>query len=123
MVKSKRLKGPVVSPDRRGLIITDSIELLKQSILRLIFTRKGTRPGNLGYGSAVPDMPFTNSADALLNILSYEISESVARWEPRANVSDVRLVEIQDTYVSFEIVFIENITGTVQTLPVTAEFI
>lgn len=117
-------RGPVV--DRGGtnfLKIGDHIELIKESILRLIFTRKGTRMGNLAYGTTIPDLVFTNDWEGLQNKIEFEIGEALARWEPRVAFTGIELIELDDSRVSFSINFIELITNTSQRLPVVADFV
>lgn len=114
--------GPVINPATDTLVIGNHTELLKQSIQRLIFTRIGTRMGNLDYGTTIPDLPFTNDPIELRNILSYEISEALQRFEPRASLIDIEIENIYNEIVEFTIRFLELETNTTQTLPIEADF-
>lgn len=115
-------KGPVIDRTKGFFKVGNHIELIKESLIRLIFTRRGTRMGNLDYGTNVPDMPFEHSPRALYNKLNFEISEAVARYEPRVQFESLELLDIQDNYVRFNLIFTELLTNTRQELPVIAEF-
>ncbi len=117
------LTGPVTDRSAGFFKIGNHIELIKEGILRLIFTRKGTRMGNLDFGTTIPDMPFTENGEALLNIINFEISEAIAKYEPRAQLISVDLVALNFEYVRFLVIFRETVTNTVQELPVEASFV
>ena len=118
------LVGPVVDRGKTGFFKRGNhLELIQQSILRIIFTRKGSRMGNLEFGTLVPDLTFSDSALGLTNVLEYEISEAIAKWEPRAEYIGLNILEIDDEYVNFYITYKELITNTVQELPVLADFV
>lgn len=117
------LSGPIIDRSVGFFRIGNHIELIKESILRLIFTRKGTRMGDLNYGTTIPDLPFTNSAEALLNIIEFEISEAIAKYESRAQLISIQIMELDNEYVRFSVIFRETVSNTVQELPVEAAFV
>jgi phage baseplate assembly protein W len=117
------LSGPVIDRTAGFFKIGNHIDLIKEGILRLIFTRKGTRMGNLDYGTTIPDLPFTANGEALLNIINFEISEALAKYEPRAQLISVQLADLNNEYVRFLITFRETVSNTTQELPVEASFV
>jgi len=117
------LSGPVIDRSAGFFKIGNHVDLIKESILRLIFTRKGTRMGNLDFGTTIPDLPFTDNGEALLNIINFEISEAIAKYEPRAQLISIQLVEIDAEYVRFLVTFQEIVSNTTQELPVEASFV
>ena len=104
------LSGPVIDRSAGFFKIGNHVDLIKESILRLIFTRKGTRMGNLDFGTTIPDLPFTDNGEALLNIINFEISEAIAKYEPRAQLISIQLVEIDAEYVRFLVTFREFVS-------------
>ena len=118
------LRGPVIDRKKTGFFkIGNHLALIQESVLRIIFTRKGTRMGNLDFGTRVPDMSFTDNAEGLINLLEYEISEAVAKWEPRAEYLGLELVELDDEFVRFFVTYRELVTNTTQELPILSEFV
>ena len=117
------LSGPVLDKQQGFYKIGDHIQLIKEAIPRLVFTRKGTRMGNLKYGTGVPDLPFTNDWEGLQNKLVFEISEALALWEPRVQFTGIQLTYLQDTNVEFLIKFLELITNSAQQVEVSAQFV
>lgn len=118
------LRGPVIDRGGTGFLkIGDHIDLIHESIVRLIFTRKGTRMGNLDFGTNIPDLPFTDDWEGIQNKIEFGISEALARWEPRIQYQGMELVALDQGSVTFSITFIELVTGTEQKLPVVADFV
>ncbi len=119
-----KLRGPVIDKDGSTFLkIGDQLDLIKQAIIRMIFTPKGTRMGNLEFGTSISDLSFTNNWENLERIIAYEISEGIARWEPRAEFIGIELIELDNTRVNFIVRFREIVTNSVDAVPVVAEFV
>lgn len=118
------LRGPVIDREVSGFYkIGNHAELIREAVLRVVFTRKGTRMGNLEFGTLIPDLAFTNNSEGLTNVLEFEISEAMAKWEPRAQFQAIQLMEIEDEFVRFFVTYRNLITNTVEELPVIAQFV
>lgn len=72
------------------------LEHVRQSVLDIFMTRKGTRTIRRAYGSGLPglvDRPITN--DLKLDI-AYEAAEAIDTWEPRLSLKQL-VVQSDDT--------------------------
>ena len=88
-------------------------ESVKQSIRNIIFTNRGERFYNSGFGSTIKSSLF-NPLDAITIIAIKEsITESINNFEPRANLLEVLVIPNEnDNLVNINIVFtIKNISN------------
>lgn len=81
---------PDFSPDN-GVAMTDGENLVKQSMKILFLTQPGERIMREQYGGGMDEFMFENISDDLLSRVRSHIEESVLRYEPRADISDIIL--------------------------------
>lgn len=66
-------------------------ELIKQSILQILFTNQGDRIMRPDFGSSVLQYVFDPNEAALGDLLWQAIQAALSRWEPRIELLDVRV--------------------------------
>ena len=71
---------------------------IKDSLMVLLSTRKGDRVGMPSYGCGVMDRLFDPLDDFSENIIRDDVLRAVKRWEPRVNLTAVRLNVDQDNF-------------------------
>ncbi|MEU8825017.1 GPW/gp25 family protein [Streptomyces sp. NPDC048636] len=82
----------------KGSVRTRSGHALVEQSMRLILTTyPGERPMRPHFGSHLRDFVFAGTDPDTLNEISREVSASLATWEPRATVSEVRVHQDPDT--------------------------
>jgi phage baseplate assembly protein W len=69
---------------------------LAESIRIIIGTALGERPMRPEFGCAIHDFIFDSVDYNVAGLISYEVRQSLIRWEPRVDVADVE-VTIDDT--------------------------
>ena len=80
-------------PVRIGL--TGSVALvqgereLEQSIALILCTTPGERPMRPEFGSRIHDYVFAPADATTAGLVAYEVRQSLLRWEPRIDVTDV----------------------------------
>ncbi len=65
---------------------------IQASIIQIISTKKGERPGRPNFGTNVMDYVFENNSDNTSNALIREIKGAISAYEPRVAVSSVSVV-------------------------------
>lgn len=88
-------------------------EAVKQSIRQIIFTNKGERPYNPGFGSTVKSSLFNPLDSITIIAIKDSITESINNFEPRAILNEVIVIPDENNNGIFvEIVFgIKNYQG------------
>jgi phage baseplate assembly protein W len=77
--------------DHAGSITsTDGVEDLDQSIQMVLLTVPGERLGRPDFGCRIWDLLFEPVTADLLDLVAQAVRESLARWEPRIAVDDVK---------------------------------
>ena len=89
------MKGPGCY-DNDFYSIKSDIDLLKESIARILLTSPGERVNNPNFGSKLKTMLFDVDV-YLMEDISQEIARSIQKWEPRVNIIET-LVEKMDEY-------------------------
>src|SRR3954467_9274954 len=64
---------------------------IRQSIWLILSTAKGERLMLPDFGCGVHDLVFAANTAALRGLVATEVREALTRWEPRADVLDVRV--------------------------------
>jgi phage baseplate assembly protein W len=62
---------------------------LEQSIAVILSTIPGERPMRPEFGSRIHDYVFAPADESTAGLLAYEVRQSLLRWEPRIDVTDV----------------------------------
>jgi len=76
--------------DPRGGIATTSHQTdIEQSIMIILSTAKGERVMRPDFGSGIHDFVFAPNNMTTAGLLSYHVRESLLRWEPRIDVTNV----------------------------------
>lgn len=70
--------------DRKTVTLSDS-DLVKQDIINHIYTRRKERIMMPKFGTRIPDMPFEQMDNTLLNNLEYDI-QTVVNYDPRVTL-------------------------------------
>ena len=83
---------------------------LRESLTRILFTRKGTRPGVLDFGTDIPNLAFTQDYEDLKTIIESEIVNALGKWEPRIEYQSMELLELDSNFLAIKINFINNDT-------------
>lgn len=84
----------MIGTDRNTGELINGVEHLRQSLQDLLTTRKGTRIMRRDYGSDLPrlvDMPINR--ELIMDIIA-ETAGAIGEWEPRFNVTEVRITTI-----------------------------
>lgn len=75
--------------------ITDETAI-RRSLKNLLLTKKGTKPFRPDYGSNIGNFLFSNLDRFTLNDLKRSIEETVARFEPRVTLVNVKVDSTND---------------------------
>jgi phage baseplate assembly protein W len=67
----------------------DSNEFIVENVKRVLMTRPGERVNNLSFGSNLRSYLF--EPEMLMDDIAHEIVTSLNRWEPRADVKDIKI--------------------------------
>ena len=68
--------------------IKETKELVKESIRRILWTRKGERPNRISFGVGLEEFLFT-SINEIENVLKEEILSQLDEYEPRIAVKSI----------------------------------
>lgn len=74
---------------RRG--VSDS---LRQALIQLIYTPRGSRFFNRGFGAAPLHLLFSPNRVATLELWYHDLTELLAMWEPRIGLTGMEVVDI-----------------------------
>ena len=86
-----------LAPDGSVALVSGETEII-ESIRLILGTPLGDRPMRPEFGCAIHDMVFRPADASLQGAMAYEVSLSLARWEPRIDVVQVRVdVDAADT--------------------------
>lgn len=86
---------------------------INQSLLSLFNTRRGERFFNPSYGSGLPFLLFEPFDSLTANLITEDIQDSVATWEPRILIKDLDIDLDYDTQV-YSITLAYEIKSTTQ---------
>lgn len=74
-----------------GIVMAEGAEDIRQSLRILFSTEPGERIMRNNYGCALYDVMFENINSDLMNDIETRIIDSILRYEPRANLTEVKL--------------------------------
>ncbi len=87
------IKFPL-SVDNYGKISLQSdLQLVRQSIVRILNTPVGSCFMNRDFGSHIYDLQFEPNDDILKSLLDYFITDAVEKWEGRVELLDVSIYD------------------------------
>jgi len=71
---------------------------VKQSVKNIVSTNRFEKPFNMNYGSNITGMLFELSTSQMGSIIEKEIKTTLHRYEPRAKVLDINVVNNPDAH-------------------------
>jgi phage baseplate assembly protein W len=103
-------------PYSKDILTRKNIDAVKSSIQNLILTKNYERPFHPEIGSQVNALMFENLMPSTIVAIERSIRNTVEKFEPRANILDVQIVDNSDfNAVDIEVTFTINNVA----LPVT----
>jgi phage baseplate assembly protein W len=78
---------------------------LRQSVVDILTTPKGSRVMRRDYGSNLPRLVDRPVNQSLIAALRAETVDALAKWEPRLRCERVQLNEVGQGYVSMDLTF------------------
>lgn len=96
-------------------------DLVWESMVQLLTTGLGERVMRPDVGSLILQMLFENNDETLGQMIRADVSSLFARYEPRVLVRSIEVVAIdrEEGSISLAITYINRLTGTESTRPVT----
>lgn len=94
-------------------------ESVKQSIRNLILTNRAERPFQPLVGSRINSLLFENFDSFLISSLETEIRETIALYEPRANIERVNISESEIDQNTLEVSIFFSIINIPQIIEMT----
>lgn len=92
------------------------VDHLRQSVVDILTTPKGTRVMRRDYGSNLPRLVDRPINQSLIAALRAETVDALAKWEPRLRCERVNLLEVGQGSVTMDITFIYLPNGQEVTL-------
>lgn len=92
-------------------------DLIRESIIQLVMTRRGERVMRPELGTGAADYVFENNNEALAAALKMEIKTAIARFEPRAVVTGVDIAQ-RDSEVFVDVGYTVITSGSSGTIPI-----
>ncbi|MCA6220837.1 GPW/gp25 family protein [Photorhabdus antumapuensis] len=80
-----------------GIAMAEGAENVSQSMEILFLTEPGERIMREDYGCGLNDYMFENISDELLSEIQTRIEERVLRYEPRAEITDIQVIQKTDS--------------------------
>lgn len=108
-------KGGVVTSTTTESEVTH----INESIRQILLTRKGERPMEPEFGTNLYRMIFEVIDETMMNVISFEIKEALARWEPRIRVMDVVVQEDDGVVrISLRYLVVRSVTSAVTSITI-----
>ncbi|RKS70952.1 hypothetical protein BZB76_5432 [Actinomadura pelletieri DSM 43383] len=74
-----------------GIVLVTGEREIEEAIRLVLATAPGERPVRPEFGCAIHDLVFAPANEETAGRIAYEVRASLDRWEPRIDVSDVRV--------------------------------
>ncbi|WUH98492.1 GPW/gp25 family protein [Spirillospora sp. NBC_00431] len=74
-----------------GIVLVSGEREIEEAIRLVLATAPGERPARPEFGCAIHDLVFAPVNEETAGRIAYEVRGSLDRWEPRIEVSDVRV--------------------------------
>lgn len=84
------LVAPRGSDGAAARLVAHEDESVRQSIWIILGTARGERVMRPDFGCGIHELVFASAGSTLAGQVIREVREALVRWEPRADVSDVR---------------------------------
>jgi uncharacterized protein len=75
-----------------GIALVREDRELEDAMRIILLTYPGERPMRPEFGSRLRDYVFSETNQSMFASLAHEVRSSIARWEPRVDVKDVRVI-------------------------------
>src|SRR5262245_32836400 len=72
-----------------GIALVSKDEEIAESIRLILGTSPGERPMRPDFGCPIHDHVFAPADSSIIGMITFEVRNSLARWEPRIDVHDV----------------------------------
>ncbi len=72
-----------------GIALVSGEKEIEEAITLILSTSFGERPMRPEFGCGIHDYVFASADATTAGLISYEVKRSLARWEPRIEVTDV----------------------------------
>lgn len=83
------LSFPVRTDATGSVALVDGDREIVESIRLILATAPGERPMRPEFGCAIHDLVFAPADSATAGRIAYEVRQSLERWEPRIDLTDV----------------------------------
>ena len=103
-------KFPVQLDDNQSIKMSRYEEDIKEAILIILGTAKGERMMLPEFGCGIHDFVFESMNTSMINRVNSSVREALTKWEPRIEVTDVRVTR-DDTKVGRIIINIDTMFG------------
>jgi phage baseplate assembly protein W len=80
-----------IRPVAGGIPLASGADKVRQSIWLILSTAPGERPMRPDFGCGIHDLVFMPNTVALRGLVQAKVREALVKWEPRIDVSDVRV--------------------------------
>jgi len=95
-------------------------DVIKQSLIQLLGTVRGERQMRPDYGVDIISKIFEANTPGLADLIRYDVTTAVAKYEPRAVIQQINVVRDEDAgLISLEIQYVSMVTRTLQQLVLT----
>lgn len=111
----------------KGGVVTSTTSALEtihinESIRQILLTRKGERPMEPEFGTNLHRIIFEVIDETIMNVIIFEITEALTRWEPRIRIVDVIVVEDDGVVrVGLTYLVIRSVTEATTTITIERE--
>jgi phage baseplate assembly protein W len=103
-------------PYTKDILTRKNVDAVKASIQNLILTKNYERPFHPEIGCQVSSLMFENNGPSTLVAIERSVRNVIEKFEPRANIIDVRIDDRTDANaIDIEVIFVLNNVA----LPVT----
>jgi phage baseplate assembly protein W len=91
-------------------VVKQDLDLLEESITRILLTVPGERVGNVNFGSRLQNYLFDLSAVFIEEARS-DIYSAINKWEPRVNVTNITInvVDVETAVIRIECIVKETL--------------
>lgn len=91
---------PFVGSIRGILPRQEDAQIIKNDILQLLLTKPGERIYRPDFGTSISNLVFDNINTSTIEIIKNEITDALARHEPRVSVKSINVVNVEhDLYI------------------------
>ena len=80
---------PLRTDSRGGLATVEELDDVDRAVRLIVGTAPGERPMRPEFGCALHAFVFAPISDTTIGAITFEVERSVARWEPRVDVTEV----------------------------------